>query len=108
MTREGDFQVYNFEVEDFHTYFVSDLGLLIHNACRLEPDPNAVGNHTAFKLDNETNQIRGYPTYKEDINVKNPNLFQLEKRVDIFGAPHINKNILLVRLLLESGSRIGL
>jgi Pretoxin HINT domain len=25
--------VYNFEVQGFHTYFVSDLGLLVHNAC---------------------------------------------------------------------------
>jgi Pretoxin HINT domain len=25
--------VYNFEVEGFHTYFVSDLGLLVHNYC---------------------------------------------------------------------------
>jgi hypothetical protein len=33
LTREGDFRVYNFEVEGFHTYFVSDLGLLVHNAC---------------------------------------------------------------------------
>jgi A nuclease of the HNH/ENDO VII superfamily with conserved WHH/Pretoxin HINT domain len=30
--REGEFEVYNFKVEDFHTYFVSDLGLLVHNA----------------------------------------------------------------------------
>ena len=30
--REGDFEVYNFEVEDFHTYFVSDLEVLVHNA----------------------------------------------------------------------------
>jgi RHS repeat-associated protein len=29
--------VYNFEVEGFHTYFVSDLGLLVHNTCI--PDP---------------------------------------------------------------------
>jgi RHS repeat-associated protein len=28
--------VYNFEVQGFHTYFVSDLGLLVHNVC----DPN--------------------------------------------------------------------
>jgi Pretoxin HINT domain len=28
--------VYNFEVEGFHTYFVSDLGLLVHNTCRLD------------------------------------------------------------------------
>jgi Pretoxin HINT domain len=25
--------VYNFEVQGFHTYFVSDLGLLVHNSC---------------------------------------------------------------------------
>jgi RHS repeat-associated protein len=30
--REGDFTVYNFKVEGFHTYFVSDLGVLVHNA----------------------------------------------------------------------------
>ncbi|MBO0350535.1 DUF4160 domain-containing protein [Phormidium pseudopriestleyi FRX01] len=30
--REGDFEVYNFEVEDFHTYFISDLEVLVHNA----------------------------------------------------------------------------
>ena len=27
--------VYNFEVEGFHTYFVSDLGLLVHNTCKI-------------------------------------------------------------------------
>ncbi|MGC1249049.1 MAG: hypothetical protein WA865_22765, partial [Spirulinaceae cyanobacterium] len=31
--REGDFEVYNFDVEGFSTYFVSDLGVLVHNAC---------------------------------------------------------------------------
>lgn len=25
--------VYNFTVEDFHTYFVSELGVWVHNAC---------------------------------------------------------------------------
>ncbi len=25
--------VYNFEVEDFHTYFVSDASVLVHNMC---------------------------------------------------------------------------
>jgi hypothetical protein len=31
--REGEFTVYNFAVEGIPTYFVSDLGLLVHNAC---------------------------------------------------------------------------
>lgn len=39
--REGRFEVYNFRVEDFHTYFVSDLGILVHNAdCGLSADTN--------------------------------------------------------------------
>jgi hypothetical protein len=31
-------QVYNFEVEGFHTYFVSDLGILVHNTCTGKPN----------------------------------------------------------------------
>lgn len=31
--RSGDFKVYNFEVEGFPTYFVSELGILVHNTC---------------------------------------------------------------------------
>jgi hypothetical protein len=30
--REGKFEVYNFNVEGFHTYFVSEFGVLVHNA----------------------------------------------------------------------------
>jgi hypothetical protein len=26
-------KVYNFEVEDFHTYYVSELNVLVHNTC---------------------------------------------------------------------------
>ena len=29
--------VYNFEVEDWHTYFVSDVGVLVHNSCSKIP-----------------------------------------------------------------------
>lgn len=31
--REGNFKLYNFEVEGFPTYFVSELGILVHNDC---------------------------------------------------------------------------
>ena len=31
--REGTFKVYNLEVEHLHTYFVSKLGVLVHNDC---------------------------------------------------------------------------
>lgn len=40
--REGKFQVYNFEVASAHTYYVSRLGLLVHNSCgTLQPGPYA-------------------------------------------------------------------
>jgi hypothetical protein len=48
--REGEFQVYNFEVEDFHTYFVSDLEILVHNACRtdiIDETMTTTGNFTS-------------------------------------------------------------
>ena len=31
--REGKFPVYNFRVEGIPTYFVSELGVLVHNTC---------------------------------------------------------------------------
>jgi len=36
--------VYNFEVEDFHTYYVSDIAVLVHNVCgvRNTPDQDAL------------------------------------------------------------------
>ena len=35
--------VYNFEVDDFHTYYVSDIGILTHNKC---PNPNGKNGGT--------------------------------------------------------------
>ena len=38
-------KVYNFEVEDFHTYFVGESSVLVHNRCeakRYTPDQQAV------------------------------------------------------------------
>ena len=42
--REGSYEVYNFEVEDFHTYFVSQDGVLVHNIdCDISKRPT--GRH---------------------------------------------------------------
>jgi hypothetical protein len=39
--REGPFEVYNFRVEGIPTYFVSELGILVHNTdCGLSQDAN--------------------------------------------------------------------
>ena len=34
--------VYNFEVQDFHTYYVTDLGVFVHNASKYVDDGNTV------------------------------------------------------------------
>ena len=34
---ESPVTVYNFEVEEFHTYYVGDSGVLVHNDCDLKP-----------------------------------------------------------------------
>jgi len=64
--REGDFTVYNFKVEGFHTYFVSDLGLLVHNAyCNNFEGDKAVEHFT--KHADEVKQVLGESSY----NIKN-------------------------------------
>lgn len=35
---ESPIKVYNFEVEDFHTYFVGECGVLVHNWCQDDID----------------------------------------------------------------------
>jgi len=39
--REGSFRVFNFEVTNAHTYYVSRLGLLVHNQCDLPGLPDS-------------------------------------------------------------------
>ncbi|QTQ07264.1 HNH endonuclease [Macrococcoides canis] len=34
-TKEMTTEVYNFEVEDYHTYFVGNVSVLVHNKCRI-------------------------------------------------------------------------
>ena len=84
-------QVFNVEIDGAHTYFVSDLEILAHNVCKLKPHPDAKGQHTTFKYDNETGEIRSYETFKPQTNPRNPNPWESEKRVDLKGKPHFNK-----------------
>ena len=85
-------EVFNFEVEDCHTYFVDDLYVLVHNgSCRsknnLKPDPDAQGAHTTFKRGPD-GTIEHYATYKT--NPRNPSGFDEVLRYDGVGKPHNN------------------
>lgn len=39
---ESPIKVYNFEVEDFHTYFVGESGILVHNSCNTSYDEKQI------------------------------------------------------------------
>ncbi len=43
---EGTVLVYNLEVEDFHTYYVSDLGVLVHNMCAVSTSGRTTGENS--------------------------------------------------------------
>ena len=78
---ESPIKVYNFEVEDFHTYYVGD-GVLVHNACgskhanSLNTDKHAEGyilrnrdTHEILKYGETTRGYRRYSKkYLKEIN----------------------------------------
>ena len=85
-------EVFNFEVEDCHTYFMGDFCVLVHNgSCRsknkLKPDPDATGPHTTFKRGPD-GTIEHYATYEP--NPKNPSGFDEILRYDGVGKPDNN------------------
>jgi hypothetical protein len=85
--------VYNFEVQGFHTYFVSDLGLLVHNTCYTEglktnraldldassPNPAVQGNqwHPRLVEDRSADWAR----LAADIESRVPDLQQYSKPI---------------------------
>ena len=85
---------YNLEVADFHTYYVSDACVLVHNSglCgksgrgkKLAPDPKAKGPHTTFKRD-PSGKVTHYATYQP--NSRNPSGFDEILRFDRVGKAH--------------------
>ena len=54
--QEGKFEVYNFKVEGIPTYFISDLGILVHNAnCGFSEE----ANNAIRSLENIKNNVLG-------------------------------------------------
>ena len=59
--------VYNFEVEDFHTYYVSGLGVLVHNDCPVESGNNSAKLRDTKNIRYSQNDIRG--TFDDGTNI---------------------------------------
>ncbi|MGN0469829.1 MAG: polymorphic toxin-type HINT domain-containing protein [Acutalibacteraceae bacterium] len=56
---ENPVKVYNFEVEDFHTYYVGDNSILVHNQC------TTVDNESGSNPNGEAHNVVNYAKYKE-------------------------------------------
>ena len=82
---------YNFEVEDSHTYYVTQSDVLVHNSCRgvnkLQPDANAIGPHSTFRMDT-TGKVTHYAEWAPDSRYSSG--FRLVKRFDGVGGIHTN------------------
>lgn len=67
---EQPIKVYNFEVEDFHTYYVGDSSILVHNVCKM---PGRAGKQARLKQlandDKVSSALRG--EIKRDMNMIN-------------------------------------
>ncbi|MCG8465443.1 MAG: hypothetical protein MI750_11400 [Xanthomonadales bacterium] len=81
---------YNFEVEDFHTYFVGESGVWVHNTCGKRPpnlSPEGAGRRGAFQ---EAKRRSGVPVGMEPYSV-GPNYDKRDKlqpgRVYTFKVP---------------------
>lgn len=55
---ENPINVYNFEVEDFHTYFVGFAGILVHNKCHGNSLKNTKKTQLYVLRDSETNVVK--------------------------------------------------
>jgi guanyl-specific ribonuclease Sa len=73
--RAGRFEVYNFEVEEFHTYFVSSLSTLVHNAdCGSSGLPKATKDSLPLEAADTLNLIdQGgpFPYIRDGITFRN-------------------------------------
>ena len=88
---ESPITVYNFEVEDFHTYHVGSASVLVHNKCNNEclspenrvgtgsPKNNGTPNGTFTKV-TDSGEVYSFTRYNADS--------QPVVRIDFMGRPH--------------------
>ena len=96
--------VYNFEVEDYHTYYVaasadSDVFVLVHNSCQLPKNGTTVSSSEALDMADDF-LGSGYIELSPGRFVSADGLRQVRMKPDDLmgthgGGPHINFDILL-------------
>jgi Pretoxin HINT domain len=87
--------MWDITVAGAHSFFVGSGAVLVHNCARpasLEANPDAVGPHVTWRTDAAGN-MTSYAEWASQTNPLNPNPWQLVKRVDLTGGPHIVNGI---------------
>ena len=83
---EESVKVYNFEVEEYHTYYVGDAGILVHNKCWDDSLPETTGNAARKEPPNKYGRKGGIPHQQTVKNaetnalVENPNAEAMTER----------------------------
>jgi RHS repeat-associated protein len=90
--------VYNFEVEDYHTYFVGSLQAWVHNSCGPKTAPNPYGKKGGPAHQNKVNEVaadikdRGLKVGKEHM-VPTPGGHKEKRFVDVVAIDPGTKNV---------------
>jgi hypothetical protein len=66
-------KVYNFEVEDWHTYFVSEEQVLVHNMCKIDLSNVNLSKWHKGGFDNEEQSfLKHYMKHKDEVGALSP------------------------------------
>ena len=95
---ESPVKVYNFQVEDYHTYYVSDSGVLVHNRCNGETSATKKGRQMHKDWDygpgvEKEVKIPGYGR-ADAVDFKNGIIYELKpasKRAAKLGMKQLNR-----------------
>ena len=87
---EAPVTVYNFQVEDYHTYYVTDTGILVHNECRNPYGKKGGPAHQNKILEISDNlESQGYTIINEYM-VNTPGGVKNTRYIDIFATDGTN------------------
>ena len=97
-------EVFNFEVEDFHTYFIGDILVLVHNALCSNPYGRKGGpaHQNTIRKEEMKLQAAGYDTYTENA-VDITNGFKKKRFTDLMGKKGDREIHIQVGKITKSG-----
>jgi len=100
-------KVYNFKVKDFHTYFVSNLGIWTHNRCDVTPEGsgNIVTPDTIRKVDNnilDRMETAGGHTLDRHVSKTNEELIKRAIQEDVEAATSFTDKSTAIKSIQEN------